>query len=148
GWPSSKAKEAQRLARKSKRRQQKISDVFQTRFLLVKRRLPSSERNRLRALTRGMPHLRKLREIMEHIYALFDRRCRTLTALGTLTKLRHWVKRFSWIGDTFKTVFSSNLDKALTFLDDKLLPATSNAVARGNRRHRKMQKSVYRVRSK
>src|SRR6266571_7861320 len=35
-----------------------------------------------------------------------------------------------------------------TFLDDKLLPATSNAVERGNRRHRKMQKSVYRVRSK
>ena len=34
------------------------------------------------------------------------------------------------------------------FLDDKLLPATSNAVERGNRRHRKMQKSVYRVRSK
>ena len=32
--------------------------------------------------------------------------------------------------------------------DDKLLPATSNAVERGNRRHRKMQKSVYRVRSR
>jgi len=45
-------------------------------------------------------------------------------------------------------VFSANLEKALTFLDDKLLPATSNAVERGNRRHRKMQKRVYRVRSK
>lgn len=32
-------------------------------------------------------------------------------------------------------------------MDDRLLPATSNAVARGNRRHRKMQKSVYRVRT-
>jgi hypothetical protein len=31
-------------------------------------------------------------------------------------------------------------------LVDKLLPATSNAVERGNRRHRKMQKAVYRVR--
>ena len=41
---------------------------------------------------------------------------------------------------------SPNLEKALTFLDDKLLPATSNAVERGNRRHRKMQKAVYRVR--
>lgn len=148
GRPSSKDKEAQRLARKSKRLQQKISDVFQNRFLLVQRRLTPSERNRLRAITRGMPHLRKLREIMEHIYALFDRRCRTQTALGKLTKLRHWVTRFSWIGDTLKKVFSPNLDKALTFLDDKLLPATSNAVERGNRRHRKMQKSVYRVRSK
>ncbi|MFO0843067.1 MAG: hypothetical protein U0797_11840 [Gemmataceae bacterium] len=34
----------------------------------------------------------------------------------------------------------------MTFLDDKLLPATSNAVERGNRRLRKMQKTIYRVR--
>jgi len=83
---------------------------------------------------------------MEHIYALFDRRCRTPRALEKLKKLRHWVKRFTWIGDTLNKVFSPTLEKALTFLDDKLLPATSNAVERGNRRHRKMQKSVYRVR--
>jgi hypothetical protein len=43
--------------------------------------------------------------------------------------------------------FSPNLEKALTFLDDSLLPATSNAVERGNRRHRKMQKTIYRVRT-
>ena len=65
---------------------------------------------------------------MEHIYALFDRRCRTQTALGKLRKLRQWVKRFTWIGDTLKKVFSPNLEKALTFLDDTLLPATSNGV--------------------
>lgn len=35
-----------------------------------------------------------------------------------------------------------------TFLDDQLLHAPSNAVERGNRRHRKMQKCVYRIRSK
>jgi len=40
-------------------------------------------------------------------------------------------------------------DDQYTFLDDKLLPATSKAVERGKRRHRKMQKSVvYRIRSK
>jgi hypothetical protein len=39
------------------------------------------------------------------------------------------------------------LDKALTFLDDKLLPSTSNAVERGNRHYRKMQKRVYRGRT-
>ena len=33
------------------------------------------------------------------------------------------------------------------FLDDRLLGATSNAVERGNRRYRKMQKTVYRVRT-
>ena len=148
GRPSSKDKEARRLARKSKFIQEKISDLFQDRFLFVKRRLKLSERNRLLFITRGLPQLRKLREIMDQIYALFDRRCRTQTALDKLRKLRHWVKRFHWIGDTLKKVFSANLEKALTFLDDKLLPATSNAVERGNRRHRKMQKSVYRVRSK
>ena len=35
----------------------------------------------------------------------------------------------------------------MTFLDDSLLPATSNAVERANRRYRKMQKSIYRVRT-
>jgi hypothetical protein len=148
GRPSSKDKEARRRARKSKDIQQKISDLFQDRFLFVQRRLQPSERKRLLHITRGLPHLRKLREIMEQVYALFDRRCRTQTALGKLKKLRQWVTRFKWIGDTLNKVFSPTLDKALTFLDDKLLPATSNAVERSNRRHRKMQKSVYRVRSK
>jgi hypothetical protein len=147
GRPSSKEKAARRLARKSKDIQQKISDLFQGRFLFVQRRLQPSERKRLMHITRGLPHLRKLREIMDHIYALFDRRCRMQTALGKLKKLRQWVSRFTWIGETLKKVFSPTLEKALTFLDDKLLPATSNAVERGNRRHRKMQKSVYRVRS-
>ena len=146
GRPSSKDKEARRLARKSKAVQQKLSDLFQDRFLFVKRHLKPSERKRLFSMTRGLPHLRKLREIMDSIYALFDRRCRTQTALSKLKKLRHWVKRFQWIGDTLQKVFSPNLEKALVFLDDKLLPSTSNAVERGNRRHRKMQKSVYRVR--
>jgi Transposase len=148
GRPSSKEKAARRLARKSKHIQQKISALFQDRFLFVKRRLQPSERKRLLAITRGLPHLRKLRDIMDSMYALFDRRCRTQTALSKRRKLRQWGKRFTWIGDTLAKVFSANLEKALTFLDDKLLPATSNAVERGNRRHRKMQKSVYRVRSK
>jgi hypothetical protein len=34
------------------------------------------------------------------------------------------------------------------FLDERLLGATSNAVERGNRRYRKMQKTVYRVRTR
>ena len=148
GRPSPKDKAARRLARKSKAIQETISDLFQDRFLFVTRQLTRSERKRFLSITRGLPHLRKLREIMEHIYALFDRRCRTSTAMGKLRKLRHWVKRFTWIGHTLQKVFSPNLEKALTFLDDKLLPATSNAVERGNRRHRKMQKSVYRVRNK
>jgi len=103
--------------------------------LFVTRRLTPSERRRLLSITRGLPHLRKLREILEHISALFDRRCHTQTALGTLKKLRQWVNRFTWIGDALHKVFAPTLEKALTFLDDTLLPATSNAVERGNRRH-------------
>src|SRR5262245_9290722 len=79
--------------------------------------------------------------------ALFDRRCRTQTALDKLATLRRRVQRFKALGDTLKKLFSPTLEKALTFLDDKLLPSTSNAVERGNRRYRKMQKSVYRVRT-
>ena len=148
GRRSPKEKEARRSARKSTYIQQKISDLFQDRFLFVRRHLTRSERKQFMDITRGLPQLRTLREIMDHMYALFDRRCRTHTALGKLKKLRQWVKRFTWIGETLKKVFSPHLEKALTFLDDKLLPATSKAVERGNRRHRKRQKSVYRVRSK
>ena len=100
GRPSSKEKAARRLVRKSTSIQETISDLFQDRFLFVTRHLTRSERKRLLYITRGLPHLRKLREIMEHISALFDRRCRTQTALGKLRTLRHWVKRFTWIGNT------------------------------------------------
>ena len=45
-------------------------------------------------------------------------------------------------------VSPTTLEKALVFLDDKLLGATSNAVERANRRFRKAQKSIYSVRTK
>ena len=85
---------------------------------------------------------------MDEVYRLFDRRCRSDTALEKLARLRRRVRQFKWIGKTLQKLFSPNLEKALTFLDDKLLPSTSNAVERGNRRHRKMQKTVYRVRTR
>jgi hypothetical protein len=84
---------------------------------------------------------------MEQVYTLFDRRCRTQTALDKLTKLRYRLNRCKHLGETLKKLFSPTLEKALTFLDDKLLPSTSNAVERGNRRYRKMQKSIYSVRT-
>ena len=43
---------------------------------------------------------------------------------------------------------SPTLEKALVFLDDKRLGATSNAVERSNRRFRKAQTSIYSVRTK
>ena len=71
-----------------------------------------------------------------------------VVSLAVLAKLRQRVRRFKQVGKILNKLYSPNLDKALTFLDDKLLPSTSNAVERGNRRHRKMQKTVYRVRTR
>jgi hypothetical protein len=139
--------QAKRVARRNDRLQQKIGDLFEHRHLFVAHHLTSTERGTVQRITRGLPQLRVLREIMDEVYRLFDRRCRTHTALAKLAKLRMRVRRFQKVGKTLSKLFSPNLEKALTFLDDSLLPATSNAVERGNRRHRKMQKTVYRVRT-
>ena len=64
GRPASKDKVARRLARQSQQIQEKIRGLFQDRFLFVKRRLKPSERKRLVHITRGLPQLRTLREIM------------------------------------------------------------------------------------
>jgi hypothetical protein len=138
---------AKRIARRRQRLQQKVADLFEHRHLFVQHDLTPAERRTLHAITRGLPQLRTLRELMEEVYCLFDRRCRTDTALAKLAKLRQRLRRFKQVGTILNKLRSPNLDKALTFLDDKLFPSTSNAVERGNRRHRKMQKTIYRVRT-
>jgi hypothetical protein len=145
GRPSTRA--AKRTVRHRERLQQKIGALFAHRYLFVQHDVTPAERQTLHSITCGLPQLRRLRAIMEEVYRLFDRRCRTDTALAKLAKLRQRVHRFKKIGAILTKLRSPHLDKALTFLDDKLLPSTSNAVERGNRRHRKMQKTVYRVRT-
>jgi transposase len=139
--------EAKRAARQRQRLKNKIADLFEHRYNFVQHDLTPAEHRTLQKITRGLPQLRTLRDIMEEVYRLFDRRCRTDTALAKLARLRQRVRRFKQVGKILSKLRSPNLDKALTFLDDKLLPSTSNAVERGNRRHRKMQKVVYRVRT-
>jgi hypothetical protein len=138
---------AKRIARKNKRLQKKMAALFEHRHLFVKHTLTPKEKNILQRITRGLDQLRTLREIMDEVYRLFDRRCRMDTALEKLARLRRRIQRFSTLKETLKKLSSPNLEKSLTFLDDSLLPATSNAVERANRRHRKMQKSIYRVRT-
>jgi Transposase len=140
--------EAKRAARQRQRLQQKVGALFEHRYLFVEHDLTPAQRRTLQCITRGLPPLRTLRAIMEEVYRLFDRRCRTDTALSRLAKLRQRVRRFKQVGSILTKLRSPNLEKALTFLDDKLFPSTSNAVERGNRRHRKMQKTIYRVRTK
>jgi len=138
----------QRTVKKNERIQAKITALFDNRFLFVLKTLTPKERETLHEITKGFPELRKVREIMEEVYRLFDRRCTIGTALEKLRKLRERVKRFKELSQTLKKLESPTLEKSLEFLSDKRLPSTSNAVERGNRRHRKMQKTVYRVRTK
>jgi hypothetical protein len=139
--------EAKRKARRRRHLERKIGDLFEHRHLFVKRQLTPSERRMLQHISRGLPQLRALRQVVEEIYRLFDRRCRTETALTKLSRLRSRVRRFKGLKPIFQKLQSPNLEKALAYLDDSLLGSTSNAVERSNRRHRKMQKTVYRVRT-
>jgi hypothetical protein len=145
GRPS---KEQQPLARKAKRQKQRVADLFENRYLFVRHHLTKAQRQQLLRLTRGLPQLRRLREIMDEVYRLFDRRCKTQTAVQKLAKLRRRLRRFKTLGQALNKLNSPNLEKALEFLDDKLLGSTSNAVERANRRFRKAQKSIYSVRTK
>lgn len=138
---------AQRRHRLAVRLGQRVAELFEHRHLFVRHHLTAAQRDKLQRLLRGQPRLQALRAIMDEVYRLFDRRCRTDKALIKLARLRCRVRRYRSLGRGLDKLKSPNLEKALTFLDDKLLPATSNAVERGNRRHRKMQKTVYRVRS-
>jgi phage tail protein X len=145
GRPSTPAAKA--AARTKKRLAAQGAALFTHRYLFVQRHLNKTERKTLWRVSRGLPQLCALRTVMEQVYALCDRRCRPQTALAKLAKLRCRLQRFRPLGETLKKLFSPTLEKALTFLDDKLLPSTSHAVERGNRRYRKRQKSVYRVRT-
>jgi len=155
------AKSSRKLLWKHKRLKRKIGDLFTHRYLFVQRALTPREQRVLQHITRSLPQLRAVREIMDEVYGLFEsgpsrghRRYRVATALNRLALLRRRVSRSKLLNQTLKVIFSPNLDKALTFLDEggrsrghRMLPATSNAVERGNRRYRKMQKSIYRVRT-
>ncbi len=141
-------KEQQQLAGRFKRRKRRVVELFEHRHLFVKHHLSAAQKKLLRQLLRGQAQLRALRGIMDEVYRLFDRRRKTATALRRLEELRERVRRFKRLARALGKLNSPNLEEALLFLDDKLLGATSNAVERSNRRYRKAQKSIYRVRTK
>jgi hypothetical protein len=136
-----------RATRCKKRIEREVGDLFEHRYLFVRKHLSPSERVTLRRISRGSPQFRRLRELMEEVYRLFDRRCRMATALAKLAALRTRLRQFEELRSVLKKLLSPSLEKALVFLDERLMGATSNAVERGNRRYRKMQKTVYRVRT-
>jgi hypothetical protein len=146
-----RAQAGRRAKARARRRavlQRRVTELFDNRHLFVRRDLSDAQRTTFLRITRGQPSLRALREIVEEVYRLFDRRRRLESALAHLAALRRRARRFPSLRRALTRLFSPAMAKALTFLDDKLLPSTSNAVERGNRRHRKMQKSTYRVRTR
>ena len=92
GRPSSVA--ARKKARRRKQIDQKVGDLFEHRYLFVRHELTRAQQRTLQRITRGRPELRTLRDIMDEVYRLFDRRCRTETALDKLARLRRRVRRF------------------------------------------------------
>jgi hypothetical protein len=134
-------------SRKVARQQQQVSERFEHRHWFVRRRLTPAQKKTLQRITRGWAPWRSLRPIMEEVDRLFDRRGRTEKALARLTRLRQRGRRFQRLGRALDKLSSPTLEKALTFLDDKFLPATSNAVERRNRRDRKARRSISSVRT-
>ena len=92
GRPSTPAAKA--AARTKKRLAAQGAALFTHRYLFVQRHLNKTERKTLWRVSRGLPQLRALRAVMAQVYALFDRRCRTQTALAKLAKLRCRLLRF------------------------------------------------------
>jgi hypothetical protein len=145
GRPSTPA--AQAAARQNKRLAAPRADVCTPRSLCVHHPLRTRARQTRGRITHALPQRRTLRALMEPGSAVCARRCRTQSALATLAPLRRRLRRFPPWGATLTTRCAPPLAKALTFLDDPLLPATSHAGERGNRRYRKRQKQVSRVRT-
>ena len=92
GRPTTKADKA--TIRKNERIDEKIGALFKQRYLFVQKNLTVKEHKMLKKITRGLPELRKLREIVDEVYGLYDRRCRRVTGLKKLQKLRERLKRF------------------------------------------------------
>jgi signal transduction histidine kinase len=75
-------------------------------------------------LVRGDRQLRALKAIMDEVYRLFDRRCRTDTALAKLACLRQRVRRFRSLGKSLDKLASPNsargrLERALRKQDQR-----------------------------
>ena len=145
GRPASKA--ARCAARRKKRIERKVGDLFEHRYLFVRRHLGLAERKTFERITRGQPHcapawadgrgLSAVRSAMPD----GDGVGQVGPGSGSVATVRTAEKGV-------EEAVRAGLEKAMVFLDEKLLGSTSNAVERGNRRYRKMQKSVYRVRTR
>jgi len=104
GRPSTPA--AKQAAHTKKRLAAQGAALFTHRSLFVQRHLNTTDRKTLWRVSRGWPQLHALRAVMDQVDALFDRRCRTQTALAKLATLRRRLRRFPQVGETLKQLFA------------------------------------------
>ena len=108
-----------------------MSKLFEHRYLFVQHRLTADQKTTLQRITRGLAHLRRLRQIMEEVYRLFDRRCRTETALARLAQLRGRVSRCKRLGRTLDELSSPNLEKSASDFRSTLVTLIARALTSG-----------------
>ena len=141
-------REEQERARQVREESERLLKLYRLRYVLVAR-MPASEKlKEALELLQPYPEIASIRDIMQQFYGLYT--CPdTATALVKLGAIRQQAAQLKdqKLGALQSALNGPCIEKSLVFLDDPSLPSTSNAVERSNRRYRKMQKSVYRVRS-
>jgi hypothetical protein len=95
-WPRGRPQDTpagKRWRRAARALRGRVSAPFEHRHLFVRRHLTAAERATVQRLARSGRPLRALRAIRDEVYRLFDRRCRTDTALAKPASLRQRVRR-------------------------------------------------------
>jgi len=140
----------QKWAQQVEEKKQRLLKLFRHRYTLVAREPEEAKLKELLELLEPYPQIVQVRDLMQQVYGLYE--CGSSDqALDKLAGIRFQAAVLPDQKSVAALVSALNgpcIEKSLVFLDHPDLPATSNAVERGNRRHRKMQKSVYRVRTK
>jgi len=142
-------REEQEQARRVREENERLLKLYRLRYVMVARAPDPEKLKEALQLLQPYPEIASVRGIMQQVYGLYT--CPdTATALAKLGAIRQQVAQLK---DQKLVALQSALngpciEKSLVFLNDPSLPSTSNAVERSNRRYRKMQKTVYRVRSK
>ena len=132
--------------RKSIRRDNQ--ELLQNRFLLVQRSLTPEQKLWVDGKSLLYPEIGKLRSLMDQVYDLYDPAFfHHELAMTKLRLLRTRIPEFQDFGKLPSKLASSGLEKSLTYFKDRRIESTSNVVERANRRHQKMQKSVYHLKT-
>ena len=121
--------------------------MYRSRHLLLRRELNQEQHQDLQELYEAYPLLKDLRQLLLELYGLYQCSGRD-QAMARLRQLRDQAAGQQELcsPELLSALHGPILEKSLVYLDHQAMPATSNAVERSNRRFRKMQKGVYRVR--